>query len=173
MCVSDFEIVATEEVAPYHSNGRPFLHRTKEGSAVRETILKYNGPFDCIEANGDEQKNIITIPWRDMYSFELSVCLFRIASSLRSIEKIIRWIETEGFTDIVIRDNPSSYTSPVRKKWVRSIRGSWDLETHQAKYPIFWFWLDPSLYKGSGVTVKLDAESNVISAYFSTTAILN
>ena len=168
MCVSDFEIVATETEVPYRRNGG-----IKEGSARHNAILKYADPVDCLVTNKNGQKNIVSVIWRSLNIDEVQVCIFRIAASLRSKEKIAIWLKSEGFIGVAVRDFPGGNASPSLKNAYSTITGSWDHATGQSKIPSFLGRLSLKLVRGSSVSIFQDDSENVIAAVYSTSSILN
>lgn len=138
-CTIEYDYLSNQETDPFLFLGLVVNQEHPRWRKYKKSLRRYPDVRDCLVASEQavETPNLLMIDWDRVGTSEnASVCVFRIASSLNTIERIEAWLsyhkfKSRGANRIVSKNFVSAYeTYPVS-----SINGHWTADQYRALSP--------------------------------------
>lgn len=123
------EVIALsgEEKQPFLFNGNPLRPTEKYADLYKKykkSITRFSSVRDCLEdeVQEEDQPDLTRIDWSKIdWNEDAEVCLFRIASSYKTMEDMRNWFEVGGF------NKPRIFNTDNRS-WL--VGAGWDVKEH-------------------------------------------
>lgn len=177
-CNIDSEYFSNQESHPFLFLGEEVAQGHPKWRAYNSAIRKYSSVVDCLTTDEQSQPNpnLLRFDWLEVgVSREAEVCLFRIADSLGTEERLAKWLEFHGFIVTGPTRILGEGSAPIREKEpVSRLSGSWKIDQYRKVNPSALASLvGIDTVKSFGVNVRYDQHDQVVGADVFTRSKLN
>lgn len=155
--------LATEKDIPFRSRGRTVSHELVSRN-YKTSVSRFPSVHSCLtgENRNASQPDLSKIDWSLIQStYDADVCLFRIASSYKSVTSFEKWLQRNGFPEVTRfeRNSVGSSGDGIALSASRNIKRDGVLFGHS---PIRSFFISKTAY-GLSVSIVYDSQGNLFS----------
>ncbi|MEM9475118.1 MAG: hypothetical protein AAGA71_07480 [Pseudomonadota bacterium] len=126
--------LATQTDYPFMYSGRVINEQHLQWDNYRRTLQKFPDAQSCLTRGSrtGDQFDLTQFSWRGLRgSREIQVCLFRVATTLRDVDKMAAWLTTQEFEYVGI--NETAWSSIAGNSTERRVSGRWSIQKMREK----------------------------------------
>ena len=131
----EYDHLANQETDPFLFSGKLMDENHPQWGRYRKALHKYYDVRDCLleTEKGKEKPNLLLVDWRGLRSgVPISVCAFRIARSLKDLERIRQWLIYHQFrVSALNRIYGENFAPKYKTQPVYNMQGSWSREQYR------------------------------------------
>ena len=104
-------------------------------------VRRYPSAVKCLEdgAINDGTADLLRLNWRKLSPTALSVCLFRIMTTINDPKASVAWFRAHGFKVLAVKHGVTANVDPDGDlAGVRRISGSWTVPQFRERHPVGW-----------------------------------
>ncbi len=170
-CRLEYDHLATQETDPFLFSGHLMDKEQPRWQQYRKALRRFPDVRDClVRAERDKpEPNLLLIDWsRAAGSADFEVCLFRIARSVGSSDRILTWLKYHEFRMIsASRFRNDTYQSQFENDPEFYVQASWSKEYKQEVHGKPWFDLFPDAT--DTVSIQFNSNMEVVGVHAGTT----
>lgn len=138
-CSIEYDYLSNQKTDPFLFLGRVVNDEHPQWRTYQKTLRRHPDVESCLakEERNERHPNLLHVDWAYVgTSRGAEICLFRIASSLGSIERIVEWLEYQGFRHRGLNRSVSPKFKPhFETQPVADITASWTAERYREISP--------------------------------------
>jgi hypothetical protein len=169
--------LSNQQTRPYWFGSRVMTPDMGVWPDYKDALKRYPDVRPCLTegAQTGESVNLLDFDWEKPNDFEaLSVCLFRLFTSLDDLDLITEWLDVQGF-DVGFAPGTQwgvSGATGINSEMI--VEGYWTVEQYYAHRPSNLYKLTKfTLIKRVRISVQMISEYKVKATYFGADSILN
>jgi len=166
----EYDHLANQETDPFLFSGKLMDENHPRWRQYRRALRIYPDVRDCLveKERESEQPNLLKIDWRRVGGgASLGVCGFRIARSLKDVERIRQWLVNQQFRVVGLsRVFSEGYTPQYETERIYIMEGFWTKQQYRKIHPSWFVALtgfDP-VY-GHGLLFEFSDSLTVVGVY--------
>ena len=126
--------LATQTDHPFMFSGEVVDEQHPQWDNFRRTLRTFPDTQSCLTKGSrtGDQFDLTQFSWRGLRgSREIEVCLFRVATTLRDVDKMAAWLTTQEFEYVGI--NETAWSSIAGNSTERRVSGRWSIQKMREK----------------------------------------
>lgn len=139
--LKQIEVLSTQETRPFLSTGEEILPTSPRWKEYEESLVQFPDALSCLKESEREKKfvDLLQIDWNAPKNLQgLNVCIFRIFTSLDSVDEMYVWLSFHEFNVRVLgrtRSDQPKTTNPKKYYGTHSVFAQWTVENYRKRRP--------------------------------------
>jgi len=144
-CTIEYDHLASQKTDPFLFLGKIVDREHPQWKKYRKSLRHFPAVRDCLTKGEQtaDTPNLLRIDWQRVGTSEnASVCVFRIARSLGSVERVVQWLEFHEFQHSDLSgDRGDNFKPRFKSQPVSNILARWSIDQYRKLNPSWISWI--------------------------------